>query len=279
MIRKFILALIITGLSGGCFAGEHTWNFIGENSTLNSGGNGNVYQVSSGLGMKLDVSAWSSTGNGCSTVTGNRGIDDVDSCIQTAKLKQWDTGLGVKNRDERGNTPNHAIDNTNDKGRGKRNRNSDLDFDMVLLSFEEHVQLNNFGIGYEYKDLDASVLAFRGNTDFSTFGPYTKWSDLLTQGWDLINEKDGNTATGQAFNRDFAVNDQNIYAKHWLVGTFNSAFSNTHWTDSNDGFKINKLRVASKNHDDGTKVSAPATASILFLMLSLLAYRRKKEGR
>ncbi len=273
MIKQIIIASILTAGSASAYAGEHLWDF--KNLGINNTGNGYEHTISSGQGINLTISAWSSTGNGCASVTGNSGVNDVDSCIESAKLKSWGGGLGVQNRQEGNDTPNHAIDNTNDG-----NNNHDLDFDMVLLSFDQAVKITDFGTGWEWRDYDASVVAYTGATDFTGFDSHSNWSDILHKGWGLVDEISDNQTSGTQYARDFSVDDKDIHSKHWLVGTFNSAFSSTNWTDNNDAFKFSDLRVVSKpngtDNNGGTEVNAPAMASVMFSLFALMMYRRKK---
>lgn len=273
MVRKLILASLMTAVSLTSFAGEQLWDFT--NLGINSTGNGYEHSVSSGLGMTVNISAWSSTGKGCGKVNGNGNLKDKDSCIQDARLKSYGGGLGIQNRDEKNNSPNHAIDNTNKKNR----KNKELDFDMVLLTFTEAVKITGFGSGWEGNDNESSVLAFTGNsafTDFTGFGKKSNWSDILGQGWELIDEDTQNTIGGTAGSREFSVDDKSIHSKHWLVGTYNSAFSTQTWTDYNDAFKLSALTVLTKDEDtSNSEVSAPATAGLLFVLVALMMYRRK----
>lgn len=272
MISKLILAAALTVSSAASFAGEQFWDFSG-NRGFNSSGFGSTQTISSGSGMNVTLSAWSSTGNGCTPVAGNGSINDTDSCIESAALRTWDSGLGVQNRDEGYGVPSHSIDNTNSyidsNGVIQNNGNHDIDADMVLLSFDTAVKITGFGAGWIWEDFDASVAAYNGATNFSGFGQ-NSWADILHQGWDLVDESGKNGSS----NRDFAVHDADIYSKHWLVGSFNSAFSTTSWTDTNDGFKLNGLTAWVKP-DDGTDVNAPATAGMLIALIAFMAFRRK----
>jgi hypothetical protein len=278
MIKKFILASVLIATSASSFAAGQVWDFSGSMG-INNTGNGFVQTVTNGNGIDVKISAWSSTGDGCGTVYGNS-LNDYDSCIESAKLKSWSTGLGVSNRDEDdgNNTPNHSIDNTNtiDNGRyaDTNNNNHDIDTDMVLLTFDHAVKITGFGVGWVWDDFDSSVLAYTDTTEFTTFDGNSNWSDILSQGWELIDQ---NAVASTTAARDFAVDDQDVYSKHWLVGAFSRAFSqDTNWSDSNDAFKLSGLNVLQKPTDpNANPVSAPASVGIMLTLLAFMAYRRK----
>lgn len=269
MIKKLIFASMIAAASMSSFAGGQVWDFSGSMG-INHTNFGHVQTVTNSNGINVQISAWSSTGDGCGTVYG-RDNNDVDSCIESAKLKSWSSGLGVSNRDEdhKNNEPNHAIDNTNDNN----SWNHDIDNDMVLLTFDHAVKITGFGVGWVWDDFDSSVLAYTDTTEFTGFASDSNWSDILHQGWDLVDQY----GVGSSSPRDFSVHDADVYSKHWLVGAFSKAFSpTTNWTDNNDAFKLSGLNVVVKPKDpDVNPVSAPASAGMLLTMLAFMTYRRK----
>lgn len=269
MIRKALVLSLLAISSSSVFAGGHVWNF--SNLGINSTGNGYQHTVSSGNGMDVTISAWSSTGSGCEVVSGNYSSSDYDSCIQSAKIRSYSGGLGVINRDEVDNGYDHSIDNSN-----RYNRyNSDLDFDMVLFSFDEAVKIDGFNTGWVGGDWDMSVAAYTGNTPFmSSSFSNTSWAGILNKGWSTI---DGQNA--DRYSRDFVVDDKDVYSKHWLVGTYNSSLDDLGWTDFNDAFKLHSLSVVNKLTTTGNSqgVSAPATASILFGLVGFMLVKRKRN--
>lgn len=274
MIRKLILASIMVTASVSSFAGSETWDFR-TITGINSTATGYEHTLNNVNGVSVKISAWSSTGSGCGTVTGNGSTTDTDSCIQSAQLKSWSSGLGVANRDEIGKgSPDHAIDNIAD------DTHEDLDADMVLLTFEHAVKITGFGVGWYSGDFDASVLAYTDTTAFAGFDKVDgtsngNWASLvgIGKGWSLIDEQSRHSPDNVS--KDFDVDDKNVYSKYWLVGAYNAAFSSEHWTDNNDAFKLSGLQVMKKDVTENNTVSAPTTAAILFSMIALMVYRRK----
>lgn len=263
MVKKIVLILMaLTSVSA--IAGEQVWDF----GKLNTNGvkNGNELTYHSNGNFSVTVSAWSSTGNGCETVNGND-KNDKKSCIQSAKLKSYNGGLGVLNRKENDDEPNHAIDNI----KSKRN---DLDVDMVMLTFEHEVQITGFGTGWNASDSDASVVAYEGD-NLAGFGK-NNWSQILSNGWSVVDNKAGNDySTNNGNLKTFGVEDKAIYSKNWLVGAYSVAFGASNWSDTDDAFKLNGITAVKRDELAAVTVSAPATIGIFALFGLLIAYRRK----
>lgn len=269
MIRKVVLASMMMATASGASAGEQVFDFSGLGTSLNTYSVGDVYSTSSlDNTLGVQVSAWSSTGTGCSS--GNTNTGDVDACIESAALKSYNSnGLGIQNVDETDDTPNHAIDNSN---ANKSNKNTDLDFDMLLFTFDEAVQLSSVGVGWTWKDADASIVAYTGSADFSGFSG-SNWSNILNNGWESVTE----VSKGDWSNQNpYSLDDGGIYSTHWLVGAYNQVFSSKGWTQNNDAFKFNGLTVMTKDDDTGTsEVSAPATTAVMLAIFAFMAIRRK----
>ena len=265
MFRNVFLALM-TVSSVSANAGEHVWDFT--NVKTSQVQNGNTLTYLSNGSYNVTASAWSSTGGGCGTVIG-KVFDDKYSCIQNGKLHSFAGGLGVQNRFEHDNVPNHAIDNTNENN--GNNYRYELDVDMVLLTFEHEVKLTGFGQGWQWHDADASVAAFTGDY-FTNFGK-SNWSSILSEGWSMVDNK--TKANGGSLGA-FGVADTNIFSKYWLVGAYTHAFSNTDWSDNNDAFKLSGI-TAIKRHNTtgGSEVNAPATLGIFAIFCLFVALRRK----
>lgn len=270
MFKKILLVLMAVS-STTALAGEQVWDFNSVNTSNVNYGNELTFQ--SNGNFSVTASAWSSTGptDSCGTVNGNQ-QDDIWSCIQSAKLKSYNGGLGVLNRYEDDDQPNHAIDNTNHNNSIKPH---DLDVDMVLLTFEHEVKLTGFGTGWNWSDSDASIAAYDGD-NFTGFG-HSNWEQILSNGWKVIDNKSSGDYTSNGNLRAFGIEDDGIYSKNWLVGAYNEAFGGLHWTDTNDAFKLSGV-TAVKRPDDETSnsvVSAPATLGMFALFGLLMAYRRK----
>ena len=287
-MKKFCLVAIALLASGSSIAGTQTWDFT-SSGTMNSG-NGNVLTLTSGTGgsqITLDVSAWASTDESCNANGSyDESLPDPDPCIKNAELKRWTSGLGIVNRDEKANNktaaPQHAIDNIKNGGGA-----NDFDYEMVLLTFSEEVNLTGFNIGwslcgssssncntYEYshnvnaKDADASVLGHNG-TKQDFFNTDTKWSDITGQGWQHISNY-SSLAKG-----DSVAVSSPLYSTHWLVGAYNNIFGGNMSID-NDAFKLASLSTATRDPSNSTPVNAPATFGIFSAIAFGMLYRRRK---
>jgi len=269
MIKKIVFVLTICS-SAASIAGEQVWDF-GLRDPGNTNGNTLTYQSRDGFNS-VTASAWSSTGsNGCGTVNG-KNANDRYSCIEDAKLKSYGGGLGVQNRREDNDVPNHSIDNTNDYNDRYPN-DQDLDVDMVLLTFDHEVKITGFGTGWNWVDSDVSIVAYTGN-NFTSFGN-SNWSQILSNGWEVVDNKSTPLLNSGNQLRAFGVNDTDVYSKNWLVGAYSAAFSGRGWTDTNDGFKLNGLTAVKNPNTDPSQVSAPATLGMFALFGLFMAYRRK----
>lgn len=272
------------------FAGETVWNFAHPSHTSGGNNNGNTYSYVIGSGssqQRLTVSGWSSTGSkfnnrSCGTVHGVRG-DDVDSCVESARLNQNGygsnyAGIGVQNRDENNNTPNHAIDNSN-----YNSHNRDLDFDMVLLTFDKAVNITSFDTGWEWgktnsRDSDSSVFALKEGAHFSSFQG-RNWSQILNNGWQIASENTERSGTSNGGLETFRASNGNIHSRYWLVGAYNSLFSHKNWSDNNDAFKLYGLRTTMKDDPHGPgpgPVNAPGTLFLFGSLLTFMYFRRKR---
>ncbi len=171
-----------------------TWTF----SDIDGGNNYNHASLTyNSGGVSVTASAWANT------------VGSANTQIESAYLKSYGGGLGVKNYDAsngdagEGSSPEHAMDN-------------DDRYDSILLSFSQAVNLTSVKNGWYSGDSDMSVLAYIGSgTPTLTGGTY---ASLVSNGWasisDLYNPGTNWAATGTS-----------VYSSHWLVGAFNPAFN------------------------------------------------------
>ncbi|MDT0595762.1 exosortase-dependent surface protein XDP1 [Glaciecola petra] len=276
MIRKLALVSLMALSTTSVLAGQQTWNF--NDGHLSGNNAGNTLDLSSG-GVTLEVSAWASTDNGCNNngQYGNgTGSGDPDPCIRDAKINNFNSyGIGIENRDETyngyTNAPQHAIDNIKNGG-----NSNDLDYEMILLTFSEAVNVSGFNIGWTHSDSDLSILAYNGsnqNPDF--FNGNTRWADIVGNGtnggWDLVQES-GDVDDYSTLN----VSNGTLFSRYWLVGAYNDVFGGTNWSNSNDAFKLKGLATVS--HEDTTgpvNSNTPAVLALMGMFLLLMGYRRK----
>lgn len=173
----------------------------------------------------------------------------VNDSIEQEYVGKWD-GLGV----EKADSPNHAVDNEGG------------DFDMLLLSFDEVVELLSIDLGWISGDSDISLLAFTGSSFDSSSLLGKKWQDLVGNGWQ---------SAGNYYNVDYGSNSGNvnptgITSQYWLVGAYNDklgGFSgpNKNLSSGDDYFKVKGVTV---ERPPVIKVAEPG--SLLLLALGLL---------
>jgi len=207
----------------------------------------------------LTITGWSDTGSG--------------GTIETGQLKYSNTyGLMLINQDEPDNNPHHSIDSY------------DTYFDMVLLSFDQAIDLTRFTIGWAqeakpqnlYRS-DISVAAYTGSGD-AVIAADT-WAGLASSGdWATIGEyRDVEDYTYQDVTSD-------VTSKYWLVGAYNPIFQNPgevtgQWASTNnDGFKLASINGITMAAAKPSSVPEPSSLAILGLGLLGLCSMRKKRS-
>ncbi|MPW29134.1 PEP-CTERM sorting domain-containing protein [Agarivorans sp. B2Z047] len=247
---KQILLVASCAVSLSAFSAEQVWDF--DDGTLN-GGNRNGYGNTLDLDG-LSVQGWSDTGR------------PADSTLRTTKLtysSNW--GLMSYNRDNESGTPQHSIDSYGN------------DFDMVLLSFDEAVNLAGFTLGWASEDYgtnsqsshaDVSVLAYSGNDAPALYN--NTWADLAGLGW---------TTEAEVSNADefaYQAIDSSAASKYWLIGAYNPIFGSLGWSSGNDGFK---LAGVSTNSPQVPVTSVPEPGTVLLFAAGLfgIALRSRKR--
>jgi hypothetical protein len=123
-------------------------------------------------------------------------------------------GLGVSNADcciqdpNEGLFPEHSVDNN---GR----------VDLVLFSFNQAVNLQSVTLGWRAFDSDLSILAFNGSTLPGMIGNTA--SQLVGQGWKLIGNYNGPTASSSGDSTDVTINTgTSTSSKFWIVSAYDS---------------------------------------------------------
>lgn len=163
-------------------------------------------------GLNLSVTGWS------------YGL--FNNRIESSYVGSWDPyGLGV----EQSFSPDHGIDNFLG------------DYDMLLLSFDQAIELDTIASGWHYNDSDASIMAYTGGpvADVTSGFGGNKWQDLLLEGWSFIGDyyNVGSTTTN--------VNQGGLTSQYWLVGAYNQHLGGTSGgSSSNDFFKLKSATVS-----------------------------------
>ena len=254
----------------------------------NSISSSNTYFNLEQHGVSLNITAWSSSLSGgvasCSDAAGQ------DQCIQRAELTEYgESGLGAINGDETGANYNHAVDN------------NDFDYDMLLLSFSEEVNISNLYTGWNWKifedngnyygwegQAEASALALTANqSSFNSSSPFSSsqtWADTLQDGWEIVDESfDANGTAKQSFGGGsyykMPIASTGIFSKYWLVGAANNvsrAFSTHNGNHVGDYLKIAGVDFMKLgNSTDSGTINAPASLGIFALGFAAIIFRRK----
>lgn len=281
-MKKFCIVALATVVAGNAFAGTQTWSFTGSETVENTFGNSlSLTSGSGGDQVTLNVSAWASTGN--ESVSCEADATESDPCIKDAYLAKYSSGLGIVNRDEYNNNdydePQHAIDNIQNGGAA-----GDFDYEMVLLTFSSEVNLTKLNIGWSLcgtsactlnsyaaggKDSDFSILSHNGQSSLQSFNGSSRWSDITSQGWNIVNNYAG------VKEHSSVGTPSNNYSKHWLVGAYNNVFGGS-MSLNNDAFKLAGLTTVSRDTGPADPVNAPATIGLFGLIALGLLYRRRK---
>ncbi|WP_020409337.1 exosortase-dependent surface protein XDP1 [Hahella ganghwensis] len=253
-MKTFSKLLMVAGslVAIPAMAATQTWNL--NSGTLNHSYNGNVMTVNGADGNSLQLSGWSDTGG------------SGDSNIQNGKLSYSSSyGLMLQNRDEDNSVPSHSIDNYGD------------DYDMVLLSFEDAINLEGFSIGwateqYSGGQADVTIAAFTGAGDFS-FASSDTWSSVFNDGWSTVAHY------GNVSDYSYQAVDTDLTSKYWLIGAYNPIFTggdshNGPGAGYRDGMKL--AAVTGSTHTPPTTVPEPGALAILAAGFAGLVARRKK---
>ncbi len=232
------------------------WNFNSATQSFSSTSNGNSLTQASG-GVNLTTTGWSDT-------TDLAGSDT----IETAKLI-WaqSAALGIQNRDEDTNSPNHSVDSFTSGG-----SDPDGEFDMLLLTFDTAVSLSgidlSWAVGGNAADkADVSILAWDGSGSAALGG--RTWTNVLSN-----YDSAGNYSNvGLAY---YAVNPTAIESTLWLVGVYNPVFGSG-GDAGDDGIKLASVTTATRNPDPDTKVPVPGTLALI--LAGLLSLRARKSGK
>jgi hypothetical protein len=237
-------------------SGTQTWNFNEYTQNFSSDNYGNTLSLTSSDGVSLTVSAWSDTDD----------LRDADK-IETAALYWAKTNaLGIINRDEINDTPNHSVDSiTND---------SDGEYDMLLMEFDTAVNLNAIDLnwarggkgGNNSKTADVSILAWNGIGSSSLDN--NTWSEVLGGGFD---------SAGNYKNVDlnyYAVNPGDVLSTQWLIGVYNPIFGSG-GDAGDDGFKLGAIYTSTDDAPPPPPSGVPIPGSLPLVLLGLFALRNR----
>ncbi len=237
-------------------AAIQTWDFNSSSQSFSGTGYGNSLNLTSSDGINLTVSGWSDTND-------SGGADE----IQSARLI-WAQGsaLGVQNRDENTNSPNHSVDSiTSD---------SDGEFDMLLLQFDTAVSLSGIDLdwavgGNSSNRADVSILAYDGTGSAGING--STWGNVLSGNGGNYDAVGNYSNVGLSY---YAVNPAQIESTSWLVGVYNPVFGSG-GDAGDDGFKLGLVTTETDDPQDDPPGEVPVPGSIPLMLLGLALLRAR----
>ena len=207
-----------------------------------------------------------------------------DGIVEAADLAQYGSGYGVVNADESYHeSPEHSADNEWEaywaSKDGKKIVNYETDFDYILISFDEEVNVTGATFSWLWKDTETQVsVAALSDTTMLTSGANT-WSDIAGSAmsvgsFDVLNCDDTNLAM---------VDMESVYSQYWIIGAYNTVFGDIGHTMFNDGFKLASIGFNAKGGDTPptnppTEVTEPGTFAMLFMGGALAMWRRKRKA-
>lgn len=239
-------------------AAVQTWNFNSGSQNFSSSNFGNSLTMSVD-GIGLTITGWSDTAD----VSG-------DDTIESGKLLWAATNsIGVQNRDESTNSPNHSIDSdTSD---------SDGEFDMLLLEFSTAVNLTGIDLSWAVggnvsNSADISLLAYTGAGSSALSG--NTWAGVLGAGGSAYDSAGNYSNVGLSY---YTVNPTDITSTKWLVGVYNPVFG-AGGDAGDDGIKLASLTTSTEDTPPDTDVPVPGTVVLLLAGLAALRARRSAKS-
>ena len=248
--------VVLTLQAAPSLANVQTWNFTNATQSFSSNNWGNSLSLTSTDGVQLTVTGWSDTND-------SSGADEVE----TAKLI-WaqSAALGIQNRDENTNSPNHAIDSIT----------SDVDgeFDMLLLEFDTAVSLSGIDLswalgGNTSNTADVSILAWNETGSSTLLG--NTWSNVLASNGGGYDSAGNYSNVGLSY---YTVNPGNIESTKWLVGVYNPVFG-AGGDAGDDGFKLASITTSTPDPDEPPG-EVPVPGTLALFMAGLLALRNRR---
>lgn len=216
-----------------------TWNFAGCTTVNCSGGGGSNPVLTS-------ITAFSTTGNTGTTFE-----------AVTSGLTFYSNGYGVRNANEDGTSPNHAIDN-------------ETNTDAVLLNFSSSVILRQLLVGWAAVDSDVSVLRYTGSVAPTIAGKSISGitGSLLSDGWVSVGHYETVAGPAPGGSNNSAVTNVNgggLASSWWLISAYNSGYGGANFGSIGTGTLdyVKLLSVAGDKFVQQSSVPEPGTLALV----------------
>lgn len=238
-------------------ANVQIWNFNSSSQSFNNSSFGNSLNLTSSDGINLKVTGWSDT-------------DDLGGAdeVETGKLI-WasNDGLGIQNRDEDTNQPNHSVDSVTS--------DADGEFDMLLLEFDTAVNLTSLKLnwavgGNSSNKADISILAWDGTGSSALAG--NTWGSILDSNGGTYDSAGNYSNVGLSY---YTVNPTSIESTKWLIGAYNPVFGSG-GDAGDDGFKLTSLKTSTTTPPPPDPTPVPVPGTLALVLAGLLGLRIRK---
>lgn len=268
-IITFVSALFLSSnLAWGedTFIQEHSYNYnfdsVNVGTDPNSGSLVTIFDSLNLNDINLSISGWSDVER----------LDEDDKwdykrVVSAEVQKVFDYGWAVKNSLE-GDGSHQTIDNSTGQY---------PDYDFILLSFSEEVQLDSLNFGWADFGNGSQEVSVAAITD-TGFNKLTSENSTWSS---IISDAVSSSFSIKSLSHNRGVSNLNFSstAKYWLVGAYNTVFGTTSSGYTlNDAFKIAGLGFSNTTETKtNTEVSEPGALALMSLGLGLVLYRRKRR--
>ncbi|MCU4674332.1 PEP-CTERM sorting domain-containing protein [Catenovulum sp. 2E275] len=264
-MKKFLLGLALSLSANMAIAATQTWDFTDTNNfDINGNTYGNELNYNDNNGVDLAATAWADTNEVTTDVWGKCRFmfftfpcitsSSTTEYIEEAKIDSNNYGLLTYNKDE--SALEHTVDNF-------------LDYDMILLSFSQAVNISEIVLGWAFPDGDISLATFN---DLPTLAGET-WQSVAnaaTNTWSFSGTIGNQTI-------DVSTETNGIESQYWLVGAYNNVFETLNdCFDHVDAVKIAGITTSTSTSNKPTPVPEPASIMLLLAGLIGLFARQKR---
>ena len=268
-IITYVSALLLSSnlaWGGDTLLQEHSYNYSFDSVNVGTNPNsGSVVTIFDSLNLNdvnLSISGWSDV----------RRVDEHDNwdfkrVVGAEVQKVYDKGWAVRNPLE-AEGAHQTIDNSTGQY---------PDYDFILLSFSEEVQLDSLNFGWANFGNGSQEVSVAAITD-TGFNKLTSENSTWSS---IISDAVSSSFSIERLSYDRGVSNLNFSstAKYWLVGAYNTVFGTTSSGSTlNDAFKIAGLGFSNTTETKtNTEVSEPGALALMGLGLGLVLYRRKRR--